>query len=46
MGCGMKLYRVVKSEDSVKNDEFIGVNTFDYLENVEYIHFFYLAGAC
>ena len=39
----MKLYRVVQSDNKIANDDVInGVNTFDYVENEDYIHFFVL----
>lgn len=38
----MKLYRVVQSDNNITNSDFNGVNTFDYAENEEYLHFFVL----
>lgn len=38
----MKLYRVVQSDNKIKNDDFHGINTFEYAENEEYLHFFVL----
>ena len=38
----MKLYRVIQSDDDIKNEDFSGVNTFEYTENEEYLHFFVL----
>ena len=38
----MKLYRVIQSDNNIKNEDFKGVNTFNYAENEEYLHFFIL----
>lgn len=38
----MNLYRVVQSGNNITNNDFKGVNTFNYAENEEYLHFFIL----
>lgn len=38
----MKVYRVIKDEESLLNEDTIGENSFNYEEGTEYLHFFIL----